>query len=58
MSKASVRLISGVGKKGPACFLLEAGGRRLVLDLGEGPPPGCLPDIEGIGSLINVLALP
>jgi len=49
MSKASVRLISGVGKKGPACFLLEAGGRRLVLDLGEGPPPGCLPEIDGLG---------
>jgi Cft2 family RNA processing exonuclease len=49
MSKASVQLISGVGKKGPACFLLEASGRRLLLDLGEGPPPGCLPEIEGIG---------
>ncbi len=49
MSKASVRLISGVGKKAPACFLLEAGGRRLLLDLGEGPPPGCLPDIAAIG---------
>ena len=35
-----LRLISGVGAKGPACFLLEAGGRRLMLDLGEGPPPG------------------
>src|SRR5580698_2131476 len=49
MSKAALRLISGVGKKGPACFLLEAGGRRLLLDLGEGPPPGCLPEIDDIG---------
>jgi Cft2 family RNA processing exonuclease len=49
MSKAALRLISGVGQKGPACFLIEAGGRRLLLDLGEGPPPGCLPQIEGIG---------
>ena len=49
MSKASLRLISGVGRKEPACFLVEAGGRRLLLDLGEGPPPGCLPEIEGIG---------
>jgi Cft2 family RNA processing exonuclease len=38
-------LVSGVGKKGPACFVVEAQGKRLVLDLGEGPPPGCLPDI-------------
>jgi Cft2 family RNA processing exonuclease len=46
---ATVRLISGVGKKGPACFLVETDGRRFVLDLGEGPPPGLLPDVAGIG---------
>lgn len=46
---ATLRLLSGVGKKGPACFLLEAGGRRIVLDLGEGPPPGLLPPVSGIG---------
>jgi Cft2 family RNA processing exonuclease len=40
-----LRLISGVGKKGPACFAVEAQGKRFVLDLGEGPPPGLLPDI-------------
>jgi len=40
-----LRLVSGVGKKAPACFAIEAQGNRLVLDLGEGPPPGCLPDI-------------
>jgi Cft2 family RNA processing exonuclease len=45
----SLRLISGVGTKGPACFLLETSGRRFVLDLGEGPPPGLLPDLAGIG---------
>jgi Cft2 family RNA processing exonuclease len=39
-----LRLISGVGKKGPACFAVEAQGKRFVLDLGEGPPPGLLPD--------------
>ncbi len=44
-----MRFISGVGKKGPACFLIEAEGKRLLLDLGEGPPPGCLPQIEGLG---------
>jgi Cft2 family RNA processing exonuclease len=43
--RALLRLISGVGKKGPACFALQAQGKRLVLDLGEGPPPGCLPEI-------------
>ena len=43
--RAVLRLISGVGKKGPACFAIEAQGKRFVLDLGEGPPPGCLPDI-------------
>jgi len=46
-----LRLISGVGAKGPACFLLEAAGKRLILDLGEGPPPGALPDIDGIGPI-------
>ena len=30
---------------------LEAQGKRLVLDLGEGPPPGCLPDIAAIALL-------
>jgi Cft2 family RNA processing exonuclease len=46
---AALRVISGVGAKGPACFLLEMPGLRLMLDLGEGPPPGLLPDIAGIG---------
>jgi Cft2 family RNA processing exonuclease len=40
-----LRLVSGVGKKGPACFAIETQGKRFVLDLGEGPPPGCLPDV-------------
>jgi len=48
-ASASLRLISGVGKKGPACFLIDAAGKRLLLDLGEGPPPGTLPDIDGLG---------
>ena len=45
----TLRLISGVGAKGPACFVLEIGGRRIMLDLGEGPPPGLLPDVAGVG---------
>jgi len=47
----ALRLISGVGAKGPACFVIEAGGKRIMLDLGEGPPPGCLPDVEGLAPL-------
>jgi Cft2 family RNA processing exonuclease len=47
----ALRLISGVGLKGPACFLLEADGKRLMLDLGEGPPPGLMPDVDAIGSI-------
>jgi Cft2 family RNA processing exonuclease len=53
MSKgsATLRLISGVGAKGPACFLIETDGKRILLDLGEGPPPGKLPDVDGIGGV-------
>jgi Cft2 family RNA processing exonuclease len=47
----TLRLISGVGAKGPACFLIETGGRRIMLDLGEGPPPGTLPAVEGLGRI-------
>lgn len=50
-SSNNLRLISGVGAKGPACFLLQAAGRRFMLDLGEGPPPGKLPQIDDIGPL-------
>jgi Cft2 family RNA processing exonuclease len=48
---ATLRLISGVNVKGPACFLLETGGKRLMLDLGEGPPPGLLPDVGDVGRI-------
>jgi Cft2 family RNA processing exonuclease len=47
----SLRLISGVGAKSPACFLLESRGKRLMLDLGEGPPPGLFPNVEDIGTI-------
>jgi Cft2 family RNA processing exonuclease len=55
MRKAWLRLISGVGAKGPACFLVEADGRRLILDLGEGPPPGNMPKLDGIGAVDAVV---
>jgi Cft2 family RNA processing exonuclease len=48
MNSGALRLISGVGSKGPACFLLETGGKRLLLDIGEGPPPGKFPDVAGL----------
>ncbi|MBC7139981.1 MAG: MBL fold metallo-hydrolase [Defluviimonas sp.] len=44
-----LRAVSGFGVKGPACFLLEAAGARLMLDLGEGPDAGRRPDLAGIG---------
>jgi len=47
----ALRLISGVGAKGPACFVIEIAGKRIMLDLGEGPPPGALPAVEGLGPL-------
>ncbi len=37
--------IDGLGGKRPAAFLVEAGDRRLLLDLGEGPTPGVRPDL-------------
>jgi Cft2 family RNA processing exonuclease len=46
-----LRLISGVGHKGPACFVVETAGRRLMLDLGEGPPPGLLPNVDDLAPL-------
>jgi Cft2 family RNA processing exonuclease len=48
---ATLRFISGVGAKGPACFLLETAGKRLMLDLGEGPPAGLLPEVDGLGRI-------
>jgi Cft2 family RNA processing exonuclease len=47
--------ISGLAEKGPACFLVETGAARILLDLGEGPQPGLLPDISAIGRVDAVL---
>ncbi len=41
--------VSGVGGKGPACFLVETARKRLMLDLGYGPQPGLWPDVAGVG---------
>src|SRR5438552_4800595 len=53
----SARLIavSGLGPKEPAACVVEAAGRRLLLDCGEGPEPGRLPDFETIGKVDAVI---
>lgn len=50
-----VEAISGYGGKTPACFLVEIGGRRLLLDLGEGPQAGIFPDLADVGAIDAVL---
>ncbi|WP_372422275.1 MBL fold metallo-hydrolase [Salinarimonas chemoclinalis] len=50
-----VTAISGFGAKGPACFLVEIAGVRLLLDCGEGPDRGLRPDLAGIGPIDAVL---
>ena len=47
--------VSGLGAKGPACFLVETGHARLLLDLGYGPQPGLLPDVERVGQVDALL---
>jgi Cft2 family RNA processing exonuclease len=47
--------VSGVGGKGPACFLVEARGKRLLLDLGYGPQPGVVPNVDGVGKIDALL---
>lgn len=48
-------IVSGVGGKLPACFVVETAGKRIMLDLGEGPEPGVRPDISGIGRVDAIL---
>ncbi|MGF6226672.1 glyoxylase-like metal-dependent hydrolase (beta-lactamase superfamily II) [Inquilinus ginsengisoli] len=52
---ATVRAISGGGGKGPACFLVEAAGMRLLLDCGAGPDEGMRPDLSGLGPIDAIL---
>jgi glyoxylase-like metal-dependent hydrolase (beta-lactamase superfamily II) len=52
---ARLTAISGLGAKGPACFLLETGEARLLLDLGYGPAPGLWPDVSGVGRVDALL---
>jgi glyoxylase-like metal-dependent hydrolase (beta-lactamase superfamily II) len=52
---AKLTAISGLGAKGPACFLLETGEARLLLDLGYGPVPGLWPDVSAVGRVDALL---
>jgi Cft2 family RNA processing exonuclease len=54
-SSASLTPVSGYGGKSPACFLVQIGKRRLLLDLGEDPATGRLPDLSKIGCVDAVL---
>jgi glyoxylase-like metal-dependent hydrolase (beta-lactamase superfamily II) len=47
--------VSGLGGKGPACFLVEADGARLLLDLGYGPQPGVWTDVSRVGRVDALL---
>jgi Cft2 family RNA processing exonuclease len=47
--------ISGFLAKGPACFLIEINGRRLLLDCGEGPDARRRPDLSHVGPVDAVL---
>lgn len=52
---ATVTPISGCGAKGPACFLVETGAARVLLDLGYGPQPGLWPDVSNVGRIDALL---
>ncbi|NUB22260.1 MBL fold metallo-hydrolase, partial [Azospirillum formosense] len=47
--KVRLRALSGLGNKGPACFLAMIGCARLLLDLGEGLDAGRRPPLSGAG---------
>lgn len=51
LTGAKLTNISGLGGKMPACFLLEMNGKRIMLDLGEGPEPGVYPDLSHVGEV-------
>lgn len=41
--------VSGLNGKLPAAFVLELRGKRILLDLGEGPEPGVRPETDKLG---------
>jgi Cft2 family RNA processing exonuclease len=52
---ATLNAVSGLGPKEPAAFVVETGLRRILLDCGEGPEPGRLPDVDRIGRIDAVV---
>lgn len=50
-----IRAISGYGVKGPACFLVESGGKRILLDLGQGPDGKTRPDLSTLGPVDAII---
>jgi len=54
-ARPTLRPVSGAGGKGPACFFVETGDARLLLDLGYGPQPGLWPDVSSVGRVDALL---
>jgi Cft2 family RNA processing exonuclease len=52
---ARLNAVSGLGPKEPAAFVVEADGCRLLLDCGEGPESGRLPDFDAIGRIDAII---
>lgn len=50
-----LQIVSGTGGKGPACFVVETGGKRLMLDLGYGPQPELWPNVDNVGHIDALL---
>ena len=53
--QARLIAVSGCGAKGPACFVVETRGKRIMLDLGYGPQPGLWPNVERVGKVDALL---
>lgn len=51
LNEAKLINVSGLGGKMPACFIVETNGKRIMLDLGEGPEPGIYPDLSLVGHI-------
>src|SRR5262245_4205739 len=51
VSAPRLKIVSGLDGKLPACFLVETGNARILLDLGEGPEPGVRPDTAALGAV-------